>query len=262
MSKISKISIIGGGNITNALISGWYRKPYDILQGIVVCDRNSDKRTLLENKYGITTVSDQKDIPIDSDIVILAVKNYELANVISQMNQKNAIIISLAVDFPIKSIEDNLPFSAIQIIRSMPNIPFEVGLGMSLFYANSISDCDKLVISKLFEIGGRVLWLKDETMLEYGAILSGGGPAYIYHFSEAMEAAGADMGFSSDEARMIVSQSIIGAGEIMGKSKNDLESLKNKVAVTGGVTERVIGQMESVNLSELIKKSILGDKKG
>src|SRR3989338_1224978 len=77
-----KIGIVGAGRIGEAMIKGLVDNR---LTDIIASRRNTSALSGLANSYGIRTTSDNKEVADDSDIVVLAVKPYQLNEVLSEI---------------------------------------------------------------------------------------------------------------------------------------------------------------------------------
>ena len=63
----------------------------------------------------------------------------------------------------------------------------------------------------MLEAAGEVLWVDAETMLDAVTGISGSGPAYVFYFLEALEAAALELGFAPAEARALAYATFAGA---------------------------------------------------
>ena len=65
---------------------------------------------------------------------------------------------------------------------------------------------------------------------------SGSGPAFIFRMAEAMEAAAISEGIAPETARILVQQTILGAGLLMRKTGEEPSDLRKAVTSKGGTT--------------------------
>ena len=129
-----KTLIIGYGNMgqtyANSFVSSRFIAPSDIT--VLTRSDIGDK-----NLYGIDKKNFHK-IPsksiFDVDIIIVAVKPQDfsaLANEIKSFVRKEHLILSVMAGVTLHSIQEKLGCD--KVVRSMPNIPTQIGLGMTVF---------------------------------------------------------------------------------------------------------------------------------
>ena len=85
-----------------------------------------------------------------------------------------------------------------RLVRAMPNTPALVGKGISgAFAAASVDAAGRALVSSVLAAAGEQIWVDDEAMLDAVTGVSGSGPAYVFYFLEALEAAARDLGFAA-----------------------------------------------------------------
>ena len=82
-------------------------------------------------------------------------------------------------------------------------------------------------------------------MLDAVTAVSGSGPAYLFYFLEALEAAARDLGFAPAEARKLAYATFAGAMALGEASPAEPAALRAQVTSKGGTTERAIATMET-----------------
>jgi pyrroline-5-carboxylate reductase len=60
---------------------------------------------------------------------------------------------------------------------------------------------------------GSTIWVDDEAQMDAVTAVSGSGPAYVFYFLEAMEAAGLKLGFDAATARQLAVETFVGAAK-------------------------------------------------
>ncbi len=139
----------------------------------------------------------------------------------------------------------------------MPNIPTQIGLGMTVFCASPHVDRKELfIIQNLINTTGKSIYIDKEEMLNATTAVSGSGPAYVFYFMNAMIQAAIELGFSKSEAEFLVSQTFIGAVQLQNRSNLSHEEWINKVASKKGTTEAALSVFDENNLLESIKNGI------
>jgi len=140
-------------------------------------------------------------------------------------------------------------------LRSMPNTPSVVGLGVTGLAAGSrASDADAALVRSLFETVGAVIELP-ESQIDALSTISGSGPAYVFFLIERLSDTALGLGFSEEQARLMVEQTFRGASELLAASDVGPAELRRRVTSPRGTTERAIGVLESADLTALFDKA-------
>ena len=81
-------------------------------------------------------------------------------------------------------------------------------------------------------------------MLDAVTGVSGSGPAYVFYFLEALEAAARELGFEPTDARRLAYATFAGAVALAQASADEPAMLRAQVTSKGGTTERAIATLE------------------
>lgn len=253
-----KTLIIGYGNMgqtyANSFVSSRFISPTDIL----VLSRSSLEN---KNRYTIQDINfHQKPNAsiFDVDIIIIAVKPQDfsaLAEEIKTFIHKEHLVLSVMAGVTLETIHQKLGCE--KIVRSMPNIPTQIGLGMTVFCASNKVDRKELfIIQNLINTTGKSIYSDKEEMLNATTAVSGSGPAYVFYFMNAMIEAGIELGFTKSEAEFLVNQTFIGAVQLQNRSDLSHADWINKVASKKGTTEAALAIFNENEMVETIKKGI------
>jgi pyrroline-5-carboxylate reductase len=74
--------------------------------------------------------------------------------------------------------------------------------------------------------------------------VSGSGPAYVFRFAEALFAAAENLGFTPDEARLLVDRTVSGSWEYLRQSRFEAERLRIQVTSPGGTTAAALKTLD------------------
>jgi pyrroline-5-carboxylate reductase len=136
-----------------------------------------------------------------------------------------------------------------KVIRAMPNLPSQVGMGMTVFTSTEeVTRIELVMVQNLINTTGKSLYVSDEAMIDAATAISGSGPAYVWYFMKALIEAGRSMGFSESEAEMLVAQTFRGAIDLFQKTDFSCEEWIKKVASKGGTTEAALSAFEETAL--------------
>ena len=248
-----KILIVGYGNMgktyANGFIGSRFIKPEDI--NVLVRNDFSGLETIIP-KTNFTTVA-TKAIG-DFDIVIIAVKPQDfgtLAQTIKPHLKDSQIIFSVMAGITISKIASELPCT--KIVRSMPNIPTQIGMGMTVFTASADVDRKELfIIQNLINTTGKSVYVENEKLIDAATAISGSGPAYVFYFMQSMIKSAIDLGFNESEAELLVNQTFMGSVAIQNSYSLSNEEWIAKVASKGGTTERALQTFAKGNLEKII----------
>jgi pyrroline-5-carboxylate reductase len=253
-----KVMIMGFGNMgktyANGFISSRFIKPEDIY----ILSRNE---VSIEGELGIPK-SNFFDKPTsiinELDIIILSVKPQDfsvLASHIQPFINKNQLVLSVMAGVTINRIQNELKVN--KIIRSMPNIPTQIGLGMTVFSAAPMVDRKELfIIQNLINTTGKSVYVEKEELLNAATAISGSGPAYVFYFMNAMIQAAVELGFNESEAELLVNQTFMGSVTIQNSSSLSNEDWIKKVASKGGTTESALQVFHKTQVNDAIVKAI------
>jgi pyrroline-5-carboxylate reductase len=262
--KNMNIFFIGSGNMGEALISGIVKNNTFKTSNIFASDINQERLDYMKKEYGVSNcvLSDAKNYSnylSSSDIIVISVKPKDAEQVLNNLKNNitdDKIIVSIMAGITVNYIESILG-NKIKITRVMPNTPVMVLEGMSAFTCNkNMKDDDKKVIKNILGAVGKTIEL-EENKFDIVTAVSGSGPAYVFYLAEAMIKAGEKLGLSYDEARLLVSQTVRGAGQMMSKHEVvSPELFRKKVTSPGGTTEAAINSLEKNNFEKIIFEAI------
>jgi pyrroline-5-carboxylate reductase len=123
----------------------------------------------------------------------------------------------------------------------MPNLPAQVGMGMTGFSASqAVSRSELFSVQNLLNTTGKSLYFDDESLLDGVTAISGTGPAYVYFFMKSMMDAARTMGFSESESEILVEQTFLGAIHLLNNNNFTCSEWSEKVASRGGTTEAAL----------------------
>jgi len=249
-----KVLIVGYGNMgktfANGFISSRFIKPEDI--HLLIRNKNF---VTLENGISEANIATTASKKLgEFDIVILAVKPQDfgvLAASIKPYLKDNQIIFSVMAGITLAKLEEQLSCS--KIVRSMPNIPTQIGMGMTVFTASANVDRKELFITQnLINTTGKSVYVENEKLIDAATAISGSGPAYVFYFMQSMIKAAVDLGFNESEAELLVNQTFMGSVAIQNSYSLSNEEWIKKVASKGGTTESALQVFEKGSLEKTI----------
>ncbi len=252
-----KITIIGGGNMGEAILKSLLRKKLATRQEISVVELLPSRRELLKRKHGIHVADDSLTVVTETQVVILAVKPKELTGLLEQISPllKNHLVISIVAGYSLEAIRRKLKYE--NVVRAMPNAPAQIGKGMTAWTSTpSLSKEHHDITRGILSALGEEHYFKDEDYIDMATAVSGSGPAYVYLFIEALIDAGVHIGLPRNVAEKLVIETIIGSAEAMKKLSRHPAEMKNIVTSPGGTTTEALLQLESGGLRPMIINAV------
>ncbi len=237
-----RILIIGGGNMGQTYARSFLRSHIATEEKMMILEKSVEKATELR-KMNIGTVHHDpaECLPL-ADLVILAVKPQDvpaLFNSIKPFCHEQQVFLSIMAGVKISSIRKGLGVR--KIIRAMPNLPAQIGMGMTVFTStDEVTRIELVLVQNLINTTGKSIYTEREDALDAATAISGSGPAYVLYFMEALMQAARDMGFSESEAELLVSQTFRGTIELFGKNTYSCSEWIRRVASKGGTTEAAL----------------------
>ncbi|NNE30555.1 MAG: pyrroline-5-carboxylate reductase [Saprospiraceae bacterium] len=252
-----KILIIGGGNMGQTYAQSFLRSHITQKEDMMILEKSVEKAKALEIKNIGTIYSEGAECLRKADLVILAVKPQDtkaLFNSIKKDVDPDQVFLSIMAGIKIKSICDALGVK--KVIRAMPNLPAQIGQGVTAFTSSdTVTRIELVMVQNLINTTGKTVYVESEKAIDAATAISGSGPAYVFYFIGAMIEAARDLGFSESQAELLVSQTFRGASELYTKSNFSYNEWIQKVASRGGTTEAALDSFSKTEVYEDIKSA-------
>lgn len=256
--KENKISIIGCGNLGMSILKGLLDANDFPAGNIVVTRRNAQSVAFLKEK-GINVTDDNIKATAETNIVLVAVKPYDLRNVLEEIKDKlvpgKHILISVATGISIKEIKEVIP-AKIPVFRAMPNTAADVKESVTCICYEGAVPADVDMVKFFFDRIGITIQIKEELM-ESATVLGACGIAFVLRFMRAMVQGGIQIGFDSHTANTIVNQTVKGAAQLLIERKQHAEFEIDKVTTPKGCTIVGLNEMEHNGFSSSLIKGIV-----
>ena len=129
---------------------------------------------------------------------------------------------------------------------------------MSVWTATpAVTDVQKAAVSDMLGAMGQEVYADDESYLDMATAISGSGPAYVFLFVEALEAAAVQLGFSEQTAGQLALQTTLGSALYLEQSGLPAAELRRRVTSPGGTTAAAIARFETGGFTELVYQAVL-----
>ncbi|APC97151.1 pyrroline-5-carboxylate reductase [Francisella frigiditurris] len=254
-----KVCFVGGGNMAGSMISGLVEDGF-YPSNITVFDRNLDKLKKLAEVYGVSFSQNLKEMVSNNHVVVLAVKPQQMEDVVSQIKEvvreNSNFIITVAAGIS-SSVYKSLFGFDVSLARVMPNTPASIRCGASGIFLNpNVSDREKEIVEYMMRTMGVIIIVDEEYKIDVVTACAGSAPAYFLLFMECVIDEARRMGLSSEQAKLLVTQTALGAAKMAMRSDDDIEVLRNKITSKGGTTAESLKIFDDGGIKDLVAKAM------
>ncbi len=253
-----KILIVGGGNMGLTFAKAFINSRVVVPKQLTILEKNEGARVEMLKQQNLGEIVTDPSLITSADLVILAVKPQDINSLFNQIVDyvdKEQVFLSIMAGVKIETIVDKLGVT--KVIRAMPNLPSQIGLGMTAFTTSeTVSRFEQGAVQNLLATTGKTLHVGNEELIDSVTAVSGSGPAYVFYFIEAMIQAAVKTGIKPAEATLLVIQTFKGSLSLFQQSSFSCQEWINKVASRGGTTEAAIKSFDESNLNALIGEGI------
>lgn len=248
-----KIGFIGCGKMASAIIKGILSSCNKEKFAIKGSEVNCEIAELAQNKLGITVLTDNRILAIDSDVIFIATKPNYVAQVLEEIKDElteDKLIVSIAAGVSTEKI--NKILGKKRVVRVMPNTPALVQEGMSgVCKGEFATEEDVHFVMNLLKNIGQVIEI-EESKIDIVTAISGSGPAFFYQVIEDMARAGEKLGLEYEKSLLLATQTALGSAKmIMNRKGLSVQTLIDNVATKGGCTFVGIQTMKEENSQKL-----------
>ena len=271
---MSRIAIVGGGSMGEALLAGLLRSGRQV-KDLVVAEKVAERASYLAQTYSVR-VTDVGDAVENAAHVVLAVKPADVESVVAEIVEAAAhaegaaveqVLVSVLAGVTTAFFESRLP-AGFPVIRVMPNAPALVGAGVSALAKGRFATDEQLrVAAELFESVGGVLSVP-ESQIDAVTAVSGSGPAYFFLFVEALVDAAVATGLTRAVATDLAVQTMAGsaamllerlpASDVAAPNTPDTGAAQLRAMVTspGGTTAAGLRELERGGLRAAVANAV------
>jgi pyrroline-5-carboxylate reductase len=255
------ITFLGGGNMATALIGGLVGRGAAGADGaprVTVIDPAEAQRERLAREFGVTTLAAPDPAGPACDVLVLAVKPQQMREALLPMARpaRDALVVSVAAGIRAADIARWLGGHG-RIVRAMPNTPALIGAGITgLWAAAQVGGPDRAQAERIVRAVGEAVWVGEEILLDAVTAVSGSGPAYVFAFMEAVQAAGRRLGLDEAAAARLTLATFQGAAALAAGATVPLATLREQVTSKGGTTAAALAHMQTQGVGTLIGEAV------
>ena len=161
----NKIAIIGGGNLGTAIAQGLIKSDFANPSDIIITKRNisSLKGELPE---GVSVSNDNVKAVAASDIIILAVKPFQIAGVmeaIAPVLTQKQVLVSVITGVTLSDLKEMAKID-LPVFRAMPNTAVAIEQSMTCISSDNASEEQVQLVTSMFSTVGKVVAIDDKLM--------------------------------------------------------------------------------------------------
>ena len=265
---------IGGGHMGRAMALALPRAGICEPQGVLIIDPQANARqqaaaaqlpaaaslaeALEESNDG------QQHTITEETLFVLAVKPQAATNAFAawqnqdgsgELTRHRTTWLSIMAGVRLEAIQRGVGSKA--VIRAMPNTPAAIGQGMTVYYAPpTTTNAHQQKAVALLQACGEALALPNENLLDAATAIAGSGPAYLFYLAEHWQATAQELGFSPEQASLLVHTTMQGAVQLWKNSGKNPHTLRQEVTSKGGTTEAALHHFDERHVGPSIAEGI------
>jgi pyrroline-5-carboxylate reductase len=242
-----QLGFIGAGNMASALARGWG-------EPVLATDSGSGRAAALVQELGGEALASNRELAERADVVILAHKPAQTAQVASEIAGTAKAVVSILGGLTQQELRDSYPDTP--VIRVEPNTPTEVRRGVTAFAIPDAPVDEDLhaAVRERFERIGAVVDVPEKLVGVAGAT-SGVAPAYWALIVEAWVDAAVRHGMPVATAHELAIGSMAGTAELL-RSGQDTLSVRRAVTSPGGATARGLAALERAGVRAALSEAM------
>lgn len=256
------IGFIGYGNMAQAIAQGMVDA--GVLDGehIVACAAHYDKLERNAAKFGIRAVHTAAEVADAADVVVIAIKPYQIEDVIgpivAKLAQSSKFVVSIAAGWDLNKYRYLFgeQFDAVHIQCTIPNTPMAVSKGVLVTESdNTLTDAQNETFEKLFS-SISLIERVDSAHMGIGMCIAGCAPAFTDMYIEALGDAGVKYGLQRATAYRLAAKMVEGVGALYLANETHPGAMKDAVCSPGGTTIKGVASLEESAFRGAVIKAV------
>ncbi len=236
MMENMQVAFIGGGHITEIILSSLKHRKLIPPERLVVSDRDAARLDHLAQNFGVRTTPSNVEAAQQGNLVLVNVRPEVVRLVLPDLQEArlgpDQILISLAAGVPLSQyagLGEKQP-----LVRALPNPPSQVGQGVAaLAFTPQVTPEQRQAVNFLFAALGKIVEV-EETYLN--AVTSLSSPVETLLFFQALIEAGVRCGLPRQVSTEVAAQTIMGSMEMWRSRQVSPSELIAEASTPGGVS--------------------------
>jgi pyrroline-5-carboxylate reductase len=260
---MKNVLLFGYGKMGSSIARGWMIKKLNF--NVFIIEKQPTLRKIASNDgfkvyENIERLKETQKSKV-FEIIFLAVKPQQMEETVKsffKFNLIKTVFVSIAAGLSFSWFRNKLN-KEVKIVRAMPNLPASIGFGVTGYCkSKNLSEEENKDVYALLSAFSKVIYLRNESLIDNVTAISGSGPGYIFYLVEALSQIGVDHGLSMKDAKILARETLIGSARLVEVSNIDPKILKKNVTSPGGTTEAglLVLESEKNGLYPLLKSTI------
>lgn len=236
--------VIGVGNMGGAILKGALDAGVLRTDDVIVYDILPQARAKAAD-WGVRVADGDDEVAAQADVVLLAVKPQNAQEALAQAGSALAgkALLSIVAGVGSDRLRDWID-GEVRVLRLLPNTPALVFEGaFALSSDNDFTQSERDFATELFKALGVVEFVP-EHLLDAVCGLSGGAPAYVAMFIEAMADGGVQQGLPRAVAYRLAAQTCLGTAKLILERGLHPGEAKDMVTSPAGTTIEGVAALE------------------
>lgn len=252
------LGVIGFGKMAEALVAGALQKKVMPPNRVVALKRKAARDAQIKRLYKIRIAQDIRSLCAQADVLLLAVKPYQMTDALSELKPhlNGQLLITVAAGLSAKFYKKRLG-EKIRLIRVMPNTPARLGYGAAgYFTAKGVTAKDGKICKAFFGATGLIEEVKREELIDAVIAVSGSGPAFLYKYAAIVAEGGVELGLKKEAAYRLAVQTLLGAAQMLAQTGLTPGELIAQVTSKKGTTLAGLAALERRGFAETVKSAM------
>ena len=256
MGSIRKVAVIGAGNMGGAIAAGMAKGRTIAPENISVTAKTEATIEKFKEKCpGVAAYTDNRKAAEDADLIILAVKPWQLSGVIEEIKPvidfRKTIVASVVAGVPFSEMENMFDAPGAPLLRIIPNTAISLMKSVTFMASSNVPENLYEEVADIFREMGKVFRVSEE-MMPAGTALASCGIAYALRYLGAAMKGGEEIGFTGQEARDIVMGTMDGALSLLETNNTMPQQEIARVATPGGYTAKGLQAMDDRGFEDAV----------
>ena len=256
-ASTARIGFIGFGNMAQAMAKGLVEHAGFDGGRITACAAHFDKLKASCKPLGANAVHTPAEVAEASDLVIVAVKPYMVADVLTPAREALAgkAVVSVAAGLLFDFYEDLLGAGS-HHLSTIPNTPIAVGCGViACEQKHSLATDEWETFTGLF---GGIALIEPVAghLLSTASAVAGCGPAFAAMFLESLADGGVKNGLPRATAYRLAAQMMAGTAQLHLATGTHPGAMKDAVCSPGGTTIKGVAALEASGLRNALISAV------
>lgn len=244
-----------GGSMAAGMAAGTIVSAGDI----AVADKSPEALDVLRRRApGIRMLTDNREAARSADLIIVAVKPWLLETVAAELREsldytrQSVASVVAGVDFAaLQAMFDNHSGVTPVLYRVIPNTAISIGESVTFIASQGASEEAVGTLVRIFGELGQATVIS-EKLVPAATSLASCGIAFALRYMRDSMQGGVDLGFTHEQSREIVMQTVRGALEMLRRNGSLPQAEIDKVTTPGGITLKGLAAMDEAGFSEAV----------